>query len=148
MSFEKSSLTTIKRLPKRGVFNKKEIYATLDEAIFCHVGFITTKNGTTEQIPIVIPTLFGRENDTLYIHGSSSSHMLKSIAKNDNLFSMCVTVSLVDGLVLAKSAFHHSCNYRVKYTICVLLFGWPQHLIDTQQKKRNIFLQTYFCYFY
>ena len=126
MSFEKSSLTTLRRLPKRGEFDKKKLYSILDEAVFCHIGFVTG-----DSSPIVIPTLFGRDGDILYIHGSSSSRMLKSVITDEKKqFSMCLTVSIMDGLVCAKSAFHHSCNYR-----SVVVFGNGELIQDDKEKN-------------
>ena len=101
--------TTLKRLPKRGEFDRECVYEILDEAFICHVGFVA--NGQ----PFVIPTGYARIEDRLYIHGSAASRMLKTVGEG---IDVCVTVTLVDGLVLARSAFHHSINYR-----SVVVFG-------------------------
>ncbi len=95
--------TTLKRLPKRGSFDRNIINDILDEAFFCHVGFVV------DGQPFVIPTGFARIGDDLMIHGSSASRMMRNLAAG---IDVCVTVTLVDGLVLARSAFHHSVNYR------------------------------------
>src|SRR5438876_195124 len=95
--------TRLKRLPKRGHFERETINAILDEAFICHVGFVI------DGQPYVIPTGFARAGDDLYIHGSAASRMLRDLAEG---IDVCVTVTLVDGLVLARSAFHHSMNYR------------------------------------
>jgi nitroimidazol reductase NimA-like FMN-containing flavoprotein (pyridoxamine 5'-phosphate oxidase superfamily) len=95
--------TTLGRLPERGTHDRQVINTILDEAFVCHVGFVS--NGR----PFVIPTGFGRIGDDLYIHGSAASRMLRNLQKG---IDMCVTVTLLDGLVLARSAFHHSMNYR------------------------------------
>jgi uncharacterized protein len=95
--------TTIRRLPERGEYDWRAIYSILDEAFICHVGFVH------EGQPFVIPTGYGRVDDQIYIHGSAASRMLRSIARG---LEVCITVTLVDGLVLARSAFHHSINYR------------------------------------
>ncbi|MEP7075134.1 MAG: pyridoxamine 5'-phosphate oxidase family protein [Acidobacteriota bacterium] len=95
--------TAVKRLPKRGNYDRETIHSILDEAFICHVGFVV------DGQPYVIPTGYARVNDDLYIHGSSASRMLRSIAEG---IDVCVTVTLIDGLVLARSAFHHSMNYR------------------------------------
>jgi nitroimidazol reductase NimA-like FMN-containing flavoprotein (pyridoxamine 5'-phosphate oxidase superfamily) len=95
--------TTLKRLPKRGEFDRARVYEILDEAFICHVGFVA--NGQ----PFVIPTGYARVGDRLYIHGSAASRMLKTVGEG---IDVCVTVTLIDGLVLARSAFHHSINYR------------------------------------
>ncbi len=95
--------TTLKRLPARGVFDRAAVNAILDEGLLCHVGFVV------EGQPFVIPTIYARVDDRLYIHGSAASRMLRTLAKG---VDACVTVTLLDGLVLARSAFHHSMNYR------------------------------------
>ena len=95
--------TRLKRLPKRGRFDRDEINAILDEAFFCHVGFVV------DGQPYVIPTGFARIGDDLMIHGSAASRMMRNLGAG---VDVCVTVTLVDGLVLARSAFHHSVNYR------------------------------------
>lgn len=101
--FAATEKTTLKRLPKRGEYDRAAVYEILDEAFICHVGFIV------EGQPYVIPTGFARIGDKLYIHGSAASRMLRSLAEG---IEVCVTVTLLDGLVLARSAFHHSVNYR------------------------------------
>ena len=100
---EQTPRTRLKRLPKRGRFERESINSILDEAFICHVGFVV------DGQPYVIPTGFARAGDQLYIHGSAASRMLRNLA---NGVEVCVTVTLVDGLVLARSAFHHSINYR------------------------------------
>jgi nitroimidazol reductase NimA-like FMN-containing flavoprotein (pyridoxamine 5'-phosphate oxidase superfamily) len=102
MSF-KTPRTRLKRLPKRGAHDFATIAAILDEGFFCHVGFVAGGQ------PYVIPTGYGRKGRTLYIHGSFASRMLNELAIG---ISMCLTVTLVDGLVLARSGFHSSINYR------------------------------------
>lgn len=99
----KSPRTTVKRLPKRARYDAETVHAILDSAFICHLGFVA--NGQ----PFVIPTGFGRDGDTLYIHGSAVSRTLKSLAEG---IPMCVTVTILDGLVLARSGFHSSMNYR------------------------------------
>jgi nitroimidazol reductase NimA-like FMN-containing flavoprotein (pyridoxamine 5'-phosphate oxidase superfamily) len=105
----KTERTALKRLPKRGSFDREIINAILDEGFVCHVGFIA------EDKPVVIPTGYARIDDNLIIHGSRASRMLCALGKEIDL---CVTVTLIDGLVLARSAFHHSMNYR-----SVVVFG-------------------------
>lgn len=95
--------TTLRRLPKRGSHDRVTVEAILDEALVCHVGFVA------EGQPYVIPTIHGRSGDRLYVHGSAASRMLRTLAGS---VPVCVTVTLVDGLVMARSAFHHSMNYR------------------------------------
>src|SRR5215470_4036865 len=101
--------TTLKRLPKRGAFDRETVYGILDEAFICHVGFIV------DGRPVVIPTGYARAGDSLFIHGSAASRMLTALAGG---IDVCVTVTLVDGIVLARSAFHSSINYR-----SVVIFG-------------------------
>jgi len=95
--------TTVRRLPTRGVYDAETIAAILDEGFVCHVGFVA------EGQPFVIPTIYGRRGSRLYLHGSAVSRLLKTLAGG---VPVCVTVTLVDGLVLARSVFNHSMNYR------------------------------------
>ena len=101
--FTATEKTTLKRLPKRGEYDRSAVYQILDEAFLCHVGFVV------DGQPYVIPTGYARIADKLYLHGSPASRMLRSLAGG---IEVCVTVTLLDGLVLARSAFHHSMNYR------------------------------------
>jgi uncharacterized protein len=101
--------TTLKRLPQRGSYDREVINPILDEGIVCHVGF------AVEGRPFVIPTGYTRIDDRLIIHGSQASRMLRSLEQG---IDVCVTVTILDGLVLARSAFHHSMNYR-----SVVVFG-------------------------
>ena len=104
MAFDAPTLRTrINRLPKRGDYSRETIYGILDAAFLCHVGFVV------EGQPYVIPTGYGRAGDTLYLHGSTASRMLRTLAGG---VDVCVTVTLLDGIVLARAAFHHSMNYR------------------------------------
>jgi uncharacterized protein len=118
--FVKTERTTLKRLPKRGVFDREKVYSILDEGFVCHVGFIV------DDRPFVIPTGYGRLGDALFIHGSAASRMLRTLAGN---LEICVTVTLIDGLVLARSAFHHSMNYR-----SVMIFGMASVVEDPAEK--------------
>jgi nitroimidazol reductase NimA-like FMN-containing flavoprotein (pyridoxamine 5'-phosphate oxidase superfamily) len=95
--------TKVRRLSKRAVYDKALVHQILDEAFTCHLGF------TVDGQPYVIPTLYARSGDLLYIHGSGASRTLKTLAQG---VDVCATVTLVDGYVLARSAFHHSMNYR------------------------------------
>jgi hypothetical protein len=95
--------TKVRRLPDRGKYDAESVYGILDEAFICHVGFVV------ESQPYVIPTGFARVNDTLYIHGSAASRMLRTLADG---VQVCVTVTLIDGIVMARSGFHSSMNYR------------------------------------
>jgi hypothetical protein len=118
--FSPTSRTTLKRLPKRGSFERETVYGILDEGFVCHVGFVV------DGQPFVIPTAYGRAGDVLYIHGARASRMQKALAAGREV---CVTVTLVDGLVLARSAFHHSINYR-----SVVVFGRAREVEDAGEK--------------
>jgi uncharacterized protein len=116
--------TRLRRLPKRGAFDRETINAILDEAFICHIGFVVDKQ------PYVIPTAFGRVDETLYIHGSSASRMLRTLSQGVN---MCFTTTLIDGLVLARSAFHHSINYR-----SVVVLGDARLVEDLNEKNQAL----------
>lgn len=118
--FAPTERTTLKRLPKRAEYDCDRVYAILDEAFICHVGFVA------DGQPVVIPTGYGRIGDVLYIHGSAASRMLRTLGEG---IDVCVTVTLVDGLVLARSAFHHSFNYR-----SVVVFGKARVVTETAEK--------------
>jgi uncharacterized protein len=100
---EPSERVRVRRVPRRAVYDRRVVDAVLDEALVCHLGFVHDGH------PYVIPTLHARVEDTVYVHGSAASRMLRTLADGA---SVCLTVTLVDGLVLARSAFHHSVNYR------------------------------------
>jgi uncharacterized protein len=116
--------TTVRRLSNRGHYDRETVHAILDEALICHVGFVV------EGRPVVIPTIHWREDDTLYIHGSVASRMLRSLKDG---VECCVTVTLLDGLVLARSAFHHSVNYR-----SVVVFGTAREVTDREEKVKTL----------
>jgi len=118
--FTPTQRTTVKRLPKRGVYDREIIYQILDEGLVCHVGFVVDRQ------PYVIPTAYGRVDDKLYIHGSPASRMLRTLQE---CIPVCVTVALLDGLVLARSAFHHSMNYR-----SVVIFGTASVVSEPEEK--------------
>jgi len=118
--FPTTARTKLKRLPKRGAFDRETVYGILDEGFVCHVGFVL------DGQPFVIPTAYGRKGDVLYIHGARASRMQKALAAG---CEVCVTVTLVDGLVLARSAFHHSINYR-----SVVVFGRPR-AVESEEEK-------------
>ncbi|HEY6802763.1 MAG TPA: pyridoxamine 5'-phosphate oxidase family protein [Pyrinomonadaceae bacterium] len=125
MTFPQTNRTNLKRLAKRGHFDRETIYSILDEGFICHVGF------NIDGQPFVIPTGYARVDDKLYIHGSQASQMLRTLAKG---VDACVTVTLVDGLVLARSAFHHSMNYR-----SVVVFGRATLVTDPAEKNLALF---------
>lgn len=117
----RSERTKVKRLPSRGAYDQETIYSILDDGFICHVGF------AIDGQPYVIPTGYARIGDHVYIHGSSASRMLRSLAEG---IDVCVTVTHVDGLVLARSAFHHSINYR-----SVVVLGQAKMVEDPAEKE-------------
>jgi len=121
MTFLQTERTKLKRLPKRGHFDRETVYKILDEGFICHVGF------APDGQPFVIPTGYARVDDKLYIHGSQASRMLRTLSGG---LDACVTVTIVDGLVLARSAFHHSMNYR-----SVVIFGRATIVDDPGEKN-------------
>ena len=125
MTFPQTNRTSLKRLAKRGHFDHDTVNGILDEGFICHVGFVI------DGQPFVIPTGYARVDDKLYIHGSQASRMLRTLA---NGVDACVTVTLVDGLVLARSAFHHSVNYR-----SVVVFGRARLVSDPEEKNNALF---------
>jgi uncharacterized protein len=114
--------TTLKRLPERGSHEQDTIAAILDEALICHLGVVDP-----EGRPFVVPTIHARVGDVLYLHGSPASRALRTA--RDVGIDVCVTVTLVDGLVLARSAFHHSVNYR-----SVVVYGRATVVADLDDK--------------
>jgi len=116
--------TQVRRLPKRGLYDKAQVHAILDEGYLCHVGFVAGGQ------PFVIPTLYARDGDRIYIHGSAASRMLRTL---DEGADVCVTVTLVDGFVLARSAFHHSMNYR-----SVVVLGKARLIADPVEKMEAL----------
>jgi hypothetical protein len=119
-TFPQTERTTLRRLPKRGVFDRDLVYQILDEGFICHVGF------AVDGQPFVIPTGYARVDEKLYLHGSQASRMLRTLSKG---IDVCVTVTLIDGLVLARSAFHHSVNYR-----SVVMLGQAAVVADQAEK--------------
>jgi uncharacterized protein len=117
----KTPRTKLRRLPKRGAHDRATIDAILDEALISHVGFVH------DGKPAVIPTLHARLGDDVLIHGSAASRMLRALAQGIDL---CLTATLIDGLVLARSAFHHSVNYR-----SVVLYGTARLLTEPDEKE-------------
>ena len=116
--------TTVRRLPERARYDRESIDAILDEGLVCHVGFVV------DGQPYVIPTIHARMGDHLVIHGSAAARMLRTLAGG---VPLCVTVTLVDGLVLARSGFHHSLNYR-----SVVVLGRATEVADPAEKRRAL----------
>ncbi len=125
MNFPQTDRTTLKRLPKRGSYDREVVYAILDEGFICHVGFVAAGK------PVVIPTGYARLDDRLLVHGSQASRMLRSLRTG---IDVCVGITLIDGLVLARSAFHHSMNYR-----SVVVFGQATAIEETEAKLAALF---------
>jgi uncharacterized protein len=112
--------TKIKRLPKRGFYDRQTINGILDESIVCNIGFII------DNQPFIIPVSFGRKDNEIFFHGAKGSRMFKMLKTG---VEICITVTIMDGIVLARSAFHHSMNYR-----SVVMFGKTEE-IDKQDEK-------------
>jgi uncharacterized protein len=114
--------TKVRRHPERGAYDRDTIDAILDEALICHLGFVV------DGQPYVIPTIHARDGDTLYIHGSPGSRMLRTVKEG---VDVCVTATLLDGLVLARSVYHHSMNYR-----SAVVLGRAREITDPDEKLR------------
>ncbi len=123
-SYTPTVRTRITREPDRAVYDRATVYQILDEGLICHVGFVV------DDQPFVIPTGYGRQGDNLYIHGSVASRMLRRL---DQGVPVCVTVTLLDGLVLARSIFNHSMNYR-----SVVVLGTAVAVEDPQEKLQAL----------
>jgi nitroimidazol reductase NimA-like FMN-containing flavoprotein (pyridoxamine 5'-phosphate oxidase superfamily) len=119
-SFDVTARTQLRRRPQRGSFDRATVFAILDAGLLCHVGYVV------DGRPFVTPTAYWRHGDELYWHGSAASRMLKSVDGAE----VCVTVSHLDGLVVARSAFHQSVNYR-----SVMIFGRAQIVEDAAEKR-------------
>ena len=121
-TLRRTDRTTLRRKKERGSFDRDVVNAILDEGLVCHVGF------NVEGSTFVLPMVFARIDDVLYLHGATGNHMLRALADG---VSVCVTVTLLDALVLARSAFHHSMNYR-----SVMVFGTATRVDDDDEKHR------------
>ena len=122
MNILQTERTTVHRLPNRAHYDRDVVNAILDEALICHVAFVV------DGSPVVIPTIHTRIGDRLYFHGSPASGLLRTMRRGADA---CVCVTLLDGLVLARSAFHHSMNYR-----SVVVFGRATEVVDRDEKLR------------
>lgn len=121
-SFPQTPLNRVRRKPSRAAYERETIYAILDEALICHVSF------TVDGQPYVIPTIHARDGDRLILHGARASRLLKHAAAGEPL---AIAVTLLDGIVFARSVFHHSLNYR-----SVVLFGSGRLLESDEEKQR------------
>jgi nitroimidazol reductase NimA-like FMN-containing flavoprotein (pyridoxamine 5'-phosphate oxidase superfamily) len=125
-AYSPTDRTTLHRLPTRGTYDRAIVHAILDEALLCHLGF------AVDDQTFCLPTTFVRDGERLFVHGAAASRMLKTLAGGARV---CVAVSLLDGLVLARSAFHHSMNYR---SVVVLGIAWE--VTDSAAKARALTL--------
>jgi len=116
--------TRLRRLPEQGSHRREDLHAVLDAGFVCHLGM------EVEGGPMVVPTSYGRSGDVLYLHGSVASRTLRAAKRSA---PVCVTVTLVDGVVLARSVFNHSVNYR-----CAMVFGVPELLTDEGDKLAGL----------
>ena len=116
-----TSRNKLKRIPQRGSYDKETLYQILDAGFLCHAGFVV------DGQPFVIPTIYGRENNHLYLHGATTSRMLVNLKEG---IPVCITVTHLDGIVLARSAFHHSMNYR-----SAVVFGTAKEVSDDQKEN-------------
>ena len=128
MTFPKTDLNKVNRIPDRARYDKETIYPIIDEALICHVGF------TENDQPIVIPTLHARDGDTLILHGAKASRMLKHLSGGN---PVCITITHIDGIVFARSVFEHSINYR-----SVVLFGRGKLIEENDEKMRAMEVLT------
>jgi uncharacterized protein len=117
--YQRTERTRVRRVPERASYDRATVHAILDEGFICHVGFVA------DGQPYVIPTGYGRVGETLYLHGSTGSRLGLRPGTD-----VCVTVTLVDGLVLARSAFHHSMNYR-----SVMVIGRTREITGPDEKE-------------
>ena len=117
--YTKTERNTVNRVPKRGHYDKKTVFEILDAGIICHVGFVI------DNQPFVIPMAFGRQGDNIYLHGATTSRLQTELAKG---IPVCITVTHLDGIVLARSAFHSSMNYR-----SAVIFGNAQLVNDNEK---------------
>ncbi|WP_338899452.1 pyridoxamine 5'-phosphate oxidase family protein [Streptomyces sp. TG1A-60] len=112
------------RSPQRASYDKESVHAILDEGYVCHLGFVR------EGAPVVLPTLYGRVGETLYVHGSTGSRPLRMTGQSDAGLPVCLTVTHVDALILARSGFHHSINYR-----SVVVHGTAHQVTDPEERR-------------
>lgn len=119
--FEINKRNKVVRVANRGAYDRESIYEVLDDGFLCHVSFIV------DGQPFIIPTIYGREGDSLYLHGSVKSRMVNAIKEQ---LPISIAVTHVDGIVLARSAFHHSANYR-----SAVLFGTAMELVNSREKN-------------
>jgi uncharacterized protein len=123
-SYRPTQRTKVRRLNKRAVYDKTLVHEILDQGFLCHLGF------SVDGLPYVIPTLYARSGDRLYLHGSGASRTLKTLSQG---VDVCATITLVDGYVLARSAFHHSMNYR-----SVVVLGRARLVTEPEERMQAL----------
>ncbi|ROQ63011.1 hypothetical protein EDD93_5745 [Streptomyces sp. 840.1] len=123
-AYEPTGRTVPTRSRERAAYDREQIHSILDEAYVCHLGFVR------DGAPVVLPTLFGRIGERLYVHGSTGSRPLRTAGGSSDGLAVCLTVTHVDGLVLARSAFHHSLNYR-----SVVVHGTAYAVTDPEERR-------------
>ncbi|MCX5206789.1 pyridoxamine 5'-phosphate oxidase family protein [Streptomyces sp. NBC_00237] len=125
-SYTPTDRTVPTRSPERASYDRELVHSILDEAYVCHLGFVR------DGAPVVLPTLYGRIGDSLYVHGSTGSRPLRAAGRTEEApgIEVCLTVTHVDGLVLARSAFHHSINYR-----SVVVHGTARPVVDEEERR-------------
>ncbi|MEO0551895.1 MAG: pyridoxamine 5'-phosphate oxidase family protein [Bacteroidota bacterium] len=119
------SRNKVKRVPERGHYDQATAYAILDDAFICHISFVV------DGQPFIIPTLYGREGNKIYVHGATTSRLIKHLEKG---FPVSMAVTHLDGIVLARSAFHHSANYR-----SVVIYGTARP-VDDERKEQALYI--------
>jgi uncharacterized protein len=122
--YEQTKRTRIYRKPGRGSYDRDLVHSILDEALICHIGFVQ------DGQPYVIPTIHARMGETIYLHGANGNRMFRALAEGADC---CLTVSLIDELVLARAAMHHSMNYR-----SAMVFGTASEVSDPAEKERGL----------
>ena len=127
MELSSTPRTTLRRLRERGRSDRADLYAVLDAGLVCHLGVVS------DGVPVVLPTAYGRDGDTLYLHGSSANGAFAAGVGQ----RVCVTVTHMDGLVFARSVFHHSVNYR-----SAVVFGTPELLTDEEERIHGLQVVT------
>lgn len=123
-AYDPTGRTVPTRSRDRATYDREQVHSILDEAYVCHLGFVR------DGAPVVLPTLFGRVGERLYVHGSTGSRPLRAAGGSDEGLAVCLTVTHVDGLVLARSAFHHSLNYR-----SVVVHGVAHTVTDPEERR-------------
>ena len=124
--FQKTDRTALRRMPSRGAYDRRTVNAILDEGFLCHLAFVI------DGRPAVVPTAYGRVGDRLYVHGSAAARAMRA-ARDDGGLDVCLEVTLLDGLVLARSAFNHSMNYR-----CVVVYGKAMPVTDPRERLESL----------